>query len=51
MRDTERGRDAGRERKRLPMGNSLQDSIPGSWDHALELKENAQLLSHPGVPM
>ena len=35
MRDTERGRDIGRGRSRLPMGSLMQNSIPGPWDHTL----------------
>ena len=35
MRDTQRGRDTGRGRSRLPVGNLIQDSIPGIQDHAL----------------
>ena len=50
MRDTERGRDIGRGRIRLPMGNLMQDLIPGPWDQDLSQKADAQPLSHPGVP-
>ena len=58
MRDIERGRDIGRGRSMLPIGSTNQDSIPESQDHALnfffflrpELKADAQLPSHPGVP-
>ena len=46
MRDTERGRDTGRGRSRLPVGILMQDSIPGSWP---EPKASAQPLSHPGA--
>ena len=35
MRDTERGRDTGRGRSRLPAGRPMWDSIPGPWDHDL----------------
>ena len=35
VRHTERGRDTGRERIRLPAGGPLQDSILGPGDHAL----------------
>ena len=35
MRDTQRGRDLGRWRSRIPEGSLLQDSIPGPWDHTL----------------
>ena len=34
MTDTERGRDPGRGRSRLPAGSSMQDSIPGPQGHA-----------------
>ena len=51
MRETqrERGRDIGRGRNRLPARSLMWDSIqdPGSYP---ELKENIQLLSHPGIP-
>ena len=43
MRDTERGRDIGRERNRLPTGSPIGDSIPGHWDHDLNQK---QMLNH-----
>ena len=45
-RHRERGRDTGRGRSRLPMGNPMQNSIPGP-----EPKADAQPLSHPGVPV
>ena len=39
MRDTERGRDSGRGRSKPLTGSSMRDSIqdliPGPWDHAL----------------
>ena len=35
MRDTERGRDAGRGRGRLHVGSPTQDSIPGPRGHTL----------------
>ena len=35
MRDTERGRDIGRGRSRLPAENPMWDSIQGLWDHTL----------------
>ena len=51
MRDTQRGRDTGRERNRLParspMWDRSPDPIPGSRS---EPKADAQLLSHPGIP-
>ena len=34
-RDTERGRDTGRGRSRLPAGSPMCNSIPGPWDQAL----------------
>ena len=43
MRDTERGRDIGRGRSRLPVGSPMQDSIPGPWDHDLSQR---QILNH-----
>ena len=42
MRDTERGKDTGRGRSRLPMGSSMWDSIPGP-----EPEADAQPLSYP----
>ena len=39
MRGRERGRDTGRGRSRLPVGNLMWDSIPGPWDHNLSLRE------------
>ena len=47
MRDTERGRDIGRERSRLPVGSPMQDLIPGSQP---EPKADTQPLGHLGVP-
>ena len=49
MRDTERGRDIGRGRRRLPVRSPVWDSIlgPGS---CLEPKADGQLLSHPDIP-
>ena len=35
MRDTERGRDTGRGRSRLPSGSPMQDSIPKPRGHDL----------------
>ena len=40
---THRGRDIGRGRGRLPVGNPIQDSIPGTWDHDLSRR---QTLNH-----
>ena len=36
MGDTQRGRDIGRERSRLPAGGLMWDSIPGPQGHALK---------------
>ena len=52
-RDTERGRDMGKGRSRLPVGILMRDSIPGpplppGWQP--EPEADAQLLSHPGAP-
>ena len=43
MRDTERGRDTGRERSRLHAGNRTWDPIPGLQDHTLGRR---QTLNH-----
>ena len=52
MRDTKRGRDIGRERSRLHAGREpgvgFYPRTPGSCSGP---KEDAQLLSHPGVPI
>ena len=49
MRDTERGRDTGRGRSRLPARSLRWDFIPvGSHT---ESKADAQPLSHPDIPM
>ena len=32
---TEKGRDIGRGRSRLPVGSLMQDLVPGPWDHNL----------------
>ena len=50
MRDTERGREIGRGRNRLPAGSLKWDLIPGFWDHAPEPKAATQTLTHPGIP-
>ena len=50
-RDTERGRDPGRGRRRPHVGSPMGDSILGLQDHALGRKAGAQLLSHPGIPI
>ena len=39
MRDTQRGRDTGRGRTRLPVGSPMQNSIPGPRDHALSQRQ------------
>ena len=49
MRDTERGRDTGRERSRLLVGSPPWDSIPGLGSHP-EPKAYAQPLSQPSAP-
>ena len=43
MRDTQRGRDTGRGRSRLPMGSWMQDSILGPRD--LDLRQ-MQMFNH-----
>ena len=50
MRDTERGRDIGRGKSRLPVGSQVQDSLPGTSASHPESKADTQPLSHPGVP-
>ena len=40
MRDTERGRDIGRGRSKLLMGNPMWDSIPGPQDHNLSQRKD-----------
>ena len=42
-RRTERGRDTGRGRSRLPVGSPMRDSIPGPWGHTLSRR---QALNH-----
>ena len=42
-RETERGRDTGRRRSRLPAGNPMWDSIPGPRDYDLSQR---QTLNH-----
>ena len=46
-----RGRDTGRGRSKLPMGNPVWDWIPGPWNQALSQRQmlNHSDLSHPGV--
>ena len=48
MRDTERGRDGGRGRSRLPAGSPKRDSIPGPRDQALSQRQTLSP-SHPGI--
>ena len=48
MTVTERGRDTGRGRIRLPVRSLMWDLIPGLWSGP-EPKANAQPLSHPGA--
>ena len=43
MKDTQREKDTGRGRSRLPDRSPMWDSIP-------EPKADAQSLSHPGIP-
>ena len=38
-RHTERGRNIGRERSRIPTGSLMQDLIPGTWDHVLNQRQ------------
>ena len=39
MRNTEKGRDIGRERSRLPTGSLMWDIIPRPWDHDLNQRQ------------
>ena len=41
--DRERGRDIGRGRNRLPVGNPMRDLIPGPQNHTLS---GRQMLNH-----
>ena len=50
MRDTERGRDTGRGRSRLPAGSPMQDSIPGPQDHDLSQRRYSTT-ELPGAPV
>ena len=43
-RHTERGRDTGRGRSRLPVGSPMQDLIPGPWDHDLSQNQDLDTL-------
>ena len=49
MRDTERGRDTGRGRSRVPVGSPMWTKSPDPGSHP-ELKADAQPLSYTGVP-
>ena len=44
LRDTQRARDSGRGRGRLPVGTLMWNLIPGHW--SLDLSQR-QMLSHP----
>ena len=46
MRDTERSRDIGRGRSRLPAGSLMRDSIPGPRDHNLSQR---QMRNHSAI--
>ena len=48
MRDTQRGRDIGRGRSRLPSGSLMWDWIPGPRDHDLSQR---QMLNHWATQM
>ena len=51
MRDTERGRDIGRGRSRLPEGSLKQVLIPGLPGSLLNQRQMlSHWLSHPGIP-
>ena len=51
MRDTERGRDAGRRRKsRLHAGNPMRVSIPGLQDQALSRRQTLNHSASQGSP-
>ena len=50
MRDTERGRDIGRGRSRVPAGSPMLGLDPGTLGSQPEPKADAQPLSHPGAP-
>ena len=49
MRDTQRGRDLGRERSRLSAGRPMWDSIPGPQDHLIERQARAPPGVSPGM--
>ena len=50
MRDTQRDRDTGRGRTRLPVGTPVQELDPRTPGSRPKLKADAQPLSHTGVP-
>ena len=50
MRHTERGRDIGRGRSRLPVVSPMWDPLPGPWDLSRR-QMDALPLSHLGVPI
>ena len=50
MRDTERGRNTGRGRSRLPAGDPDMGLNPGIPGLPPEPKVDTQSLSHPGAP-
>ena len=47
--ETQRGRDTGKGRSRIPAGSPMQDSNPGSQDRC-DLSQDTQPLRHPGAP-
>ena len=51
MRNREKGRDTGRVRSRLPMGEPNAGLDPRTLASRPEPKADAQPLSHPGVPL
>ena len=51
MRDTERDRDIGRGRSRLPPGSPMWEPNPRTPGSRPELKADAEPLSHLDVPI
>ena len=50
MRDSQRERDIGRGRSRIPVGIPMWDSILEPWDHDLSQRQtDTQSLGHPGI--
>ena len=45
-RHTERSRDTGRRRKRVPVGSPMWNWIPGPWDHDLS---QMQMVNHRAI--